>query len=698
MYEPYKCNIHENDSEKFKTPNDISKYAYVTLLMLGDSYLPGILTLGYSIRKMGSEIDTIVMVTNDVSNHARELILTIYTKIIDVPYIIPIDGIIKRPLVKRYPHYLKTFTKLNILNLTQYSKVFFLDADSITLKYFDSLFNLEPPAAVYYGSHKMHENNYQPRLKGDRYIWHKKYCQCCDHGKKINNKYTDLINREKENGELVYGITTECMLLKPDTNLYNQIVSELHNKDFAKFVDNKIHGFASDTGYITWKFSGKWTGIDPRFLGRRGYPRIEDLFGVALGGSKPWIKESIKYLDTYPDFKLWYSYYIKMIDKYNLYGKDKILSELYDNIKEYSKSEKHIDMRIVVPVDSTGLMTDAEIYKYYFNKHLKNITIKIITPNTKIHMEKHADITLFLESIKDDYVFLIFNSKYNIFMVNQEFFIYEDLMSKIKKAKHRYQNKADYDFNKIINMYLCKTLESQKFMENIKKKYNDPMKIIYTKFTSIFPILKIKKDYSKFLHTAGSSPYKNTSTIIDTWKTNNLPEIIIICYNYCYNNLHKYVKNFNNIGKNDNIKLYTTKQDIEEIIKLKNSMGFHICPSYMEGYGHYINEGRMVSSIVLTIDAPPMNELIDETSGILIPYTEKIIRKNGSYGYITDETNLLNGIKKMLNLTNEEKDKLRYNAHFKYKEDTLYFDKKMENLCKYLKNILHSNNLVDINL
>lgn len=52
----------------------------------------------------------------------------------------------------------------------------------------------------------------------------------------------------------------------------------------------------------------------------------------------------------------------------------------------------------------------------------------------------------------------------------------------------------------------------------------------------------------------------------------------------------------------------------------------------------------------------------------------------------------------MLNLSNEEKDKLRYNARFKYEEDTQYFDKKMENLCKYLKNIIHSNNSINADL
>ena len=46
----------------------------------------------------------------------------------------------------------------------------------------------------------------------------------------------------------------------------------------------------------------------------------------------------------------------------------------------------------------------------------------------------------------------------------------------------------------------------------------------------------------------------------------------------------------------------------------------HVCPSSREGFGHYINEARSVSAVIITVDAPPMNEFVtNATSGILIP-------------------------------------------------------------------------------
>jgi SAM-dependent methyltransferase len=49
----------------------------------------------------------------------------------------------------------------------------------------------------------------------------------------------------------------------------------------------------------------------------------------------------------------------------------------------------------------------------------------------------------------------------------------------------------------------------------------------------------------------------------------------------------------------------------------------------MEGFGHYINEARSIGALVVTLDAPPMNELIDSTCGVLIPTTRSIQHNHG---------------------------------------------------------------------
>jgi len=102
----------------------------------------------------------------------------------------------------------------------------------------------------------------------------------------------------------------------------------------------------------------------------------------------------------------------------------------------------------------------------------------------------------------------------------------------------------------------------------------------------------------------------------------------------------------------------------------------------VEGYGHYLNEARALFSVILTVDAAPMNELVTPDSGILIPYDKKIARKNGSFMYSINENILFNGIQKLLSLSKDDMMRLGNNAQFKYKQDTLYFEKKMELICK----------------
>jgi glycosyltransferase involved in cell wall biosynthesis len=51
---------------------------------------------------------------------------------------------------------------------------------------------------------------------------------------------------------------------------------------------------------------------------------------------------------------------------------------------------------------------------------------------------------------------------------------------------------------------------------------------------------------------------------------------------------------------------------------LQRSHAIHLCPSESEGFGHTIVEGLSAGAVVVTVDAPPMNELVTPETGILL--------------------------------------------------------------------------------
>ena len=143
-------------------------YAITTLLFGGDSYLPGVLLLGSSIRKVIPKeykkyITLCCMVTNDVSLEVRALISNIYDRVIEVEYLQIPPHLIKHKNPNTQKIYSKTFTKLRIYEMTDYDKVLFMDSDMLVLKKdIVSLFNLNTPAVIFMG--KLNNN---PR---DRYF------------------------------------------------------------------------------------------------------------------------------------------------------------------------------------------------------------------------------------------------------------------------------------------------------------------------------------------------------------------------------------------------------------------------------------------------------------------------------------------------------------------------------------------------
>lgn len=339
------CKERKNKSECTKINLNINffklhknKYAIITLLFGGDSYLPGVLLLGSSIKKvMPKEIKKHItlccMVTNDVSSEAQKVILKIYDRVINVDYLQISPNLIKHSNKDIQNIYSKTFTKLRIFEMLEYDKILFLDADMLILnKNIFSLFNLNTPAAIFMGKLSNNQSDrYFKNFKENGILFkqfEKKYCYW--NGKNLHGNLIPYNKYENENTNDGINIETSIFLIKPSINIIKQ------RDNFLNYItENKIK-IKSDTGIISKMFKNNIYAIEPRFFSRWIDPKehpeliVLDLYGRH---GKPWDINKFQNFKGFKDIEYWWELFVLFYENnYKKFNND-MLNKLYEKIK-----------------------------------------------------------------------------------------------------------------------------------------------------------------------------------------------------------------------------------------------------------------------------------------------------------------------------------------------------------------------------
>lgn len=130
-----------------------SAHAFVTLVMLPNKrqYAAGAMVLAASLRRHSPDVDRVCMVTPDVTSEVRADLGTEFTHVIEVPYI---QCRTRPPRTHKQKELYASskdvmFTKWRCLGLAAYTKVLFLDADTLAVQRLDDVFDREAPAAVF---------------------------------------------------------------------------------------------------------------------------------------------------------------------------------------------------------------------------------------------------------------------------------------------------------------------------------------------------------------------------------------------------------------------------------------------------------------------------------------------------------------------------------------------------------------------
>jgi len=130
-----------------------------------------------------------------------------------------------------------------------------------------------------------------------------------------------------------------------------------------------------------------------------------------------------------------------------------------------------------------------------------------------------------------------------------------------------------------------------------------------------------RPDRREYLHIASGGHQKGTAEIIEAWRHHpEWPHLTILA------------------GKSTivadaahNLTVVREWCSDEDLRRHMQRCGVHVCCSNSEGFGHTLVEGMSCAALVITTDFPPMNELIDESRGILVRTRSSTPMRHGRF-------------------------------------------------------------------
>jgi len=288
--------------------------AFVTLLMLNDSYLPGALMLAQALRRQQTDADLVCLVAEGPSGEAVRALNVLYDHVVRVPLVYVPHR--RRQERQDRPYW---FTRWNALRLGpdgdlgyRYEKIVLLDADVLPLRRYSALFDVPAPAGI---PNEKRDHFWDPAA-GDRarlreWAWHRAYGDVCPHGRPIPREITDRVTVDPGN----MGLNGSLFVVEPSLAEFHAILEDVRRPAVARFVGDLYDW--PDMQYITGRWSGQWHCVDVRYSGYCGFPNLAALRGTHYAGVKPWyLQRNPRLAERYgrhEDFQYWFGQYRAML-------------------------------------------------------------------------------------------------------------------------------------------------------------------------------------------------------------------------------------------------------------------------------------------------------------------------------------------------------------------------------------------------
>jgi hypothetical protein len=333
-----------------------------------------------------------------------------------------------------------------------------------------------------------------------------------------------------------------------------------------------------------------------------------------------------------------------------------------------------------VPEFGKGTDKDVAVVKQGIRKIFSadELEIKIIVIDRRKKIDRYyfenlqkGDVSIFIGYAID----VAFVSRKNWVLVNHEYSYY--IFSR-EKINEKILSKID--------KFLCKTKIGFEVIKNFKDKYHYKFDVEYIGFTSPFFRCLKQKNWNLALHAGYATRQKNSGVVLRCWyKYHDLLDLIFIKDK---EKLLEMVKKeeiseeiYQAVIKNEikNLRYFEPmpENEFEEILC---TSGLILAPSRTEGFGHFINEGRMVKSVVIVPDYPPMNELINEDSGILVRISKKYQKTEFDYFVDISEDDLHDSIIHYMELPDSVKEQMAQKSFENYVKGRKEFFERFGNL------------------
>lgn len=274
---------------------------------------------------------------------------------------------------------------------------------------------------------------------------------------------------------------------------------------------------------------------------------------------------------------------------------------------------KRLKVNLIASMNGKGLEAD----KITLENALKSLGCSVrFIERCDPYPVYHADVNIFFEKPLPD------------------IFPYAPLNWFVPNPEWCYESREVLDH---IDLILCRTKEVERIFTGLSRKTY--LLGFSTRDASIEGVVK---DFNACIHVAGCSFQKGTWAVATAWVRNpKFPHITVVRLSD------------SPFGDLSNFTWFDYRLPLEQLRTLQNQSGIHLCLSETEGYGHYLMEAMSCGAVVLTTDAPPMNEFILDPR-CLVPYDHKVPQLLATNYYVSAEA-LETSMKKLLYLPREER-------------------------------------------